>query len=165
MSEIVIDTNVWVMANRITSLNDATSSGEADCIESAYTWLRSFINSDDRLAVDLSYQIMKEYRDNLPAGGLAEQELNQLESKPIERLVFMQIKFDKDGHAILPNSLEFHDESDRKFIAVALECDPHAPIYNSIDTDWAKEKTRLLDHGLVIRELCPDYIESRIHNT
>ena len=162
MSDIVVDTNVWVLADRITSLSEETPKDEADCITSCYNWLRDFVTSDDRLVVDLTYRIMKEYRDNIPAGGLAEQELNKLESQLISRLVFKQIDFDKNGYAVLHEPFELEDESDRKFLAVAVECEPYAPILNATETDWAQEKQQLVENGITIHELCPAYIEAKM---
>ena len=162
MSDIVIDTNIRVMADRITSISEWTPEDEAVCIEACYEWLQSFMASNDRLVVDLTYRIVREYRDNIPTGGLAEQELNRLESQATERIAFKQIHFDRDGHAVLPKPFEFADKSDRKFIAVAILCEPYAPIFNATETDWAQEQTALVNYGLTIHELCPDYIGARL---
>ena len=158
MSEVVVDTNVWVLADRITSISAETSSIEADCIEACYRWMQQFVTSGDRLVVDRSYRIFREYRDNISKGGLAEQELNRLESIPLERLVYVDIEFDRDGHAIVPADVMIEDESDRKFIAVAITSMPYAPIYNASETDWTEEQERLSQFGLFVHELCPDYI-------
>ena len=93
-------------------------------------------------------------------GGFAEQELNKLETQSGKRFVGQQIEFDDHGHAILPPQIAFHDPTDRKFIALAMQFDPYAPIYNATDTDWTKEK--LAERGFAIYELCPDYIQSKL---
>lgn len=158
MSAVVVDTNVWVLADRITSISAKTPAIEADCIEACYRWIQQFVASGDRLVVDRSYRIFREYRNNISVGGLAEQVLNRLESIPLERLVFVDIEFNRDGHALVPADVMIDDESDRKFIAVAIVSEPYAPIYNAADNDWAKERKHLESLGLIIRELCPDYI-------
>ena len=61
---------------------------------------------------------------------------------------------------MLPFELE--DESDRKFLAVAVECEPYAPILNATETDWAQEKQQLVENGITIHELCPAYIEAKM---
>jgi len=71
---------------------------------------------------------------------------------------------DQAGHAILPASLSFRDPADRKFTALALTCEPPAPIYNASDTDWAKERRRLAKQRIRIRELCPEYITEKIRS-
>ena len=162
MSDIVIDANVWVLADRITSINAEIPAVEADCIQACYRWIQEFLASGDRLVVDRSYRIFREYRNNISKGGLAEQELNRLESILMERLVFVDIEFDRDGHAIVPAEVMIQDESDRKFIAVAIALEPYAPIYNATETDWAEEQERLSQFGLSIHELCPDYIHQRM---
>ena len=159
MSEVVVDTNVWVFADRITSINAEIPASEADCIEACYHWLQDFVRSDDRLVVDQAYRIINEYRNNIRKDGISEQLLNQLESIPLERLAYIDIKYDRNGHAILPAPLTFEDEDDRKFIAVATAVEPYAPIYNAADPDWEKERQQLAQHGLTIHELCPDFVE------
>lgn len=160
MTDIVVDTNVWAMVDK--SIAEVTTVEELDCIEVCKDWLKSFIESEDRLIVDLSYQILLEYRQNIKRGGLAEQRLNQLETQPRERLYEVEIEFDNNGKAILPEDIEFHDPSDRKFVAVAIQSDPYAPIYNATDTDWAKEKDKLIAQGFTIHELCDDYIQAKL---
>ena len=162
MSEVVVDTNVWVLADRITSDKAGLPIHEADCIEACYRWLTDFVDSVDKLVVDYSYRIMREYRDNIQKGGLSEQLLNDLESVVLERIVYADIEFDSNHHARLPFPITFHDPNDRKFIAVAISRDPVAPIYNATETDWTKEKNRLRQNGILVNELCQDYIESRL---
>ena len=160
MTDVVVDTNVWVMVDK--SVGDVNTIEELDCIEACKNWLSMFIESKDRLVVDQPYIILKEYRQNIKKGGLAEQRLNELETQPRNRLNEVQIELDKDGYAILPENLTIHDPNDRKFIAVAIQVDPYAPIYNATDTDWAKEKDALIEQGLTIHELCPDYIQATL---
>ena len=159
MSEVVVDTNVWVLADKITSISDETPAIEADCIKASYRWIQRFLASDDKLVVDRAYRIFREYRNNIVEGGLAELELNRLESIPLERLAFVDIEFDRDGHAIVPDEVMIADESDRKFIAVAIAAKPYAPIYSATETDWTEEHEKLSNFGLIVHELCPDYIE------
>ena len=161
MPNIVVDTNVWVMADRVLSLGEDTPFDEAACIEACYNWLNGFSESADKLLVDLDYRVMAEYRSNVTKGGLAEQELNRLESQPLARLMSVSIVFDGHGHAELPDDLTIADESDRKFVALAISQDPYAPIYNATDTDWGKAKSSLTAYGLAIHELCQAYIDAR----
>lgn len=163
MAEFVIDTNVWIMIDR--SIAEVESTEELDCIEAARDWLRNFITSSDHLALDNQYLILREYRTNIAQGRLAEQYLNQLEAQPRHRLIEMPIQLDENGHAILPANITFADPSDRKFIAVAMQFKPYAPIINATDTDWHKEASTLSELGIVIEELCDTYLQSRRSNT
>ena len=158
MSDIVVDTNVWAMADRL--IVEGLPKEEENCIRACRDWLERFVRSEDRLIVDWTYRIILEYRRNISDGGFAEQELNKLETQSGKRFVGQQIEFDDHGHAILPPQIAFHDPTDRKFIALAMQFNPYAPIYNATDTDWTKEK--LAERGFAIYELCPDYIHSKL---
>ena len=80
----------------------------------------------------------------------------------VTRIEFVEIEFDYDGYAIIPNPDIMPDEDDRKWIAVALNFDPPAPIINATDTDWEKSREKSEAAGLTVRELCPDYIQAKL---
>ena len=157
MSDIVVDTNVWVMVDKL--IGEVDTEQEKDCIGACADWLRQFIQGEDRLVVDSTYKVLSEYRRNVKKGGIAENLLNQLTNRLFHRLVQKPIKFDVNGHAILPADIAFADPEDRKFIALAIQFHPYAPIYNATDTDWSEAVNRLAERGLTIYELCPDYIQ------
>lgn len=163
MADYVIDTNVWITVDKIVDIG-TMSKTELDCIEACRNWLRNFAASEDKLVVDgvASRKILNEYRKNLRQQGLARNLLNQLERKPRERIIDIDISFDVDGHAIVPPELRVADKNDRKFIAVALAHNPTPPIIDATDTDWEKEKSRLIEHRIIVQELCPDYIQEKL---
>ena len=160
MTDIVVDANVWAMADRL--IIEGLSKEEENCIKACRDWLERFVKSEDRLIVDGGYRIILEYRRNIRDGGFAEQELNKLETQWSKRFVGRQIELDDSGHAILPAPIIFDDPADRKFIAVAMSSIPYAPIYNATDTDWAEAMDRLAEQGFTIYELCQDYIQSKL---
>jgi len=153
----VIDTNVWVMLDAVTRIDQL----DRDCAVNCVYWMKSIMESDDQIAVDVMMKILTKYRANIKNGGLAQQYLNQLLTQPITRLKFREIKYDSDGYAIIPDGL-FEDEDDRKFIAVALTFDPPPPIINATDTDWGKEREKLVQAKITITELCPAYIKAKM---
>ena len=163
MSDIVVDTNVWVMVDK--SIGEVDTEQEKACIGACADWLRQFIEGEDRLVVDslATYKVLSEYRRNVKKGGIAESLLNQLTNLLFHRLVQMPIEFDGNGHAVLPEWIAFHDPADRKFIALAIQFHPYAPIYNATDTDWSEAVNRLAERGLTIYELCPSYIQSKMN--
>ena len=163
MNDVVVDTNVWASAGK--PIAEAESIEDINCIESCADWINEFLDSDLKILVDSLGRVIDEYQAYILPGRYPESALNRLYTEVWGRLEFKAIEFDTYGHALLPEGIDFHDLADRKFIALAITCNPFAPIYNSVDTDWAKEASRLSDYGLVIKELCPDYIQSRIHNT
>ncbi|MCU0496863.1 MAG: hypothetical protein MUF87_05875 [Anaerolineae bacterium] len=164
MSRYVIETNVWVMAAKSGKVNEISDEAEIDATELCLNWLRQFAQSHDQMVVDsaLIYRILKEYLHNLRAQSLARDLLNQLERQPRDRIVDIAIKVDHDGYALVPTHLAIADRNDRKFIAVVLGCAPdQPPIVNGTDTDWDKEKDRLIVGGIDIHELCPHYIRQK----
>ena len=159
MSEVVVDTNVWVKVDE--EVAEMETEEEKQCIIASQSWLEQFISSDDRLVVDsfATYAVMTEYRRNVRRGGVAENLLNELTGRLYGRLVEKKIELDKNGIAILPPPFHLSDPEDRKYVAVAVQCQPFATIYNATDADWAEDRKILTEHGLTIYELCPDYIE------
>ena len=163
MADIVVDANVWIVADR--QVGGSISKEEENCIKTCRDWLQRFATGVDRLLVDWEYQIISEYRRNLRKGGFAVALLNQLESQSYYRFSRVRIETDGDGHAILPLDISVGDPSDRKYVAVAIHRRPFAPIHVATDRGWVRDKPGLTDYGIIIEELCPDYIQSRIHNT
>ena len=156
MSDIVIDANVWAIADR--QLTEGLPIEEEKCIRACRDWLEEFVAGADRLVVDWQYAIISEYRRNISSNGFSEQLLNKLESVSRTRFAGVTVEVDRDNHAILPHGFNLEDPSDRKYVAAAIAYYPHASIYNAADTDWTKERAQLSRYGLTIHELCPDYI-------
>jgi len=157
MLNVVVDTNVWATAGK--SVAEVRTVEEADCIEHCADWIVEFLDGDYKLIVDSIGKVIDEYQYYILPGRFPESELNRLYSELWGRLEYVNIEFDMAGYAVLPETVSFHDPADRKFVALALACEPHAPIYNAADTDWAKERDQLVEHGLTIHELCPGYIQ------
>lgn len=156
----IVDTNVWANMDNLPPKNAL----EAQCLLACLDWGKAFSEGDERhkLAVDIGWKILNEYRGQIKQGGLAERYLNEILSQPITRLILRQIEYDENGHAILEDETLMTDPSDRKFVAVALTFNPPVPIVNSTDTDWAKDKAQLDEAGIPVLELCPDYIASKM---
>jgi hypothetical protein len=159
-SDFVVSANVWIEVDK--PIASITSVTEIDCIQLCREWLRSFIQSSDRLVVDITYKIILEYRNNISQQGSARQWLNQLETQPRNRLVELEIEWDNDQYAVVPESCAGVDASDRKFVAVALAHQPTPPIINAVDTDWDKSKAQLDTVGIIVREICSAYIQERL---
>ena len=91
---------------------------------------------------------------------VAESLLNLLTGELFYRLELKNIQLDANGIALVPERFQFVHSKDRKFIAIAIQCKPYAPIYNATDTDWTKEREQLEAAGIFVEELCPDYISA-----
>lgn len=160
MNNIVVDTNVWITAGKLAEEVDTIE--EVDCIEACIDWTNAFLSGDERVLVDTDGKVFDEYYRFVSAGRFPGSSLFELYNNLWERFESIEIEYDEDGYAILPDTISFHDLADRKFVALAIAQEPIAPIYNASDTDWAKEREQLAQHGLSIHELCPDYIEVNI---
>lgn len=155
----VMDTNVLASIDKIPPKDKI----EKDCIEACIEWFKLFRESDAtyKLAVDMGWKILNEYRGQVKKGGLAERYLNEMLAQPITRLKFVEIEYDENGNAILEDDF-MDDPSDRKFVAVALHFDPPTPIVNASDTDWEKSKEKLAKANIIVQELCPNYIKTKL---
>lgn len=156
MSEVVVDTNVWVKVDEVVA--ETETDAEKQCVISCQEWLEHFIHSDDRLVVDNydTHEILSEYRNNVRRGGVAESILNRLSSIMFHRLVLKDIDFDQDKIAIVPSTLDQIHKNDRKFVAVAIECEPFATICHATDRGWVVHQQLLEEYGLTILGLCPE---------
>lgn len=164
MADYVIDTNVWVEVDKVIGIGNVESVTEIDCIKRCRDWLRAFARSEDRLVLDLTWQILKEYRKRIAPGGLARRLLDQLETQPRLRLVEVQVEWDENKHAKVPEECAIPDRDDRKFVAVALAHEPRPPIINAVDSDWVNARGQLAAVGITIQELCPEYIEEKLED-
>lgn len=155
----VMDTNVLASVGKLPPDDEI----EANCIIACIEWFKVFREGDEnyKLAVDIGWKILNEYRGQVKQGSLAERYLNELLSQPITRLEFVKIEYDDNGNAILKSDI-MDDPSDRKFVAVALHFNPPALIINATDTDWEESKEKLVKNNIIVQELCPKYIEVKI---
>ena len=156
MADIIVDTNVWITAAKPAA--DARTVEEVDCIRHCSEWIREFLTATDTIVIDSQGVVLREYMRYLSPGRLTDPLMTILYSEIWARMKYLDIEFDDDGFAVLPTPVRFHDPSDRVFVALALACDPPAPIYNATDTDWRKERAQLSEHGLRVIELCEDFI-------
>ncbi len=157
MDNIVVDTNVWITAGKLPS--EVKTIEEVDCIEACLDWSTDFMSGEHRILVDSEARVFDEYWTYVSHWQVPGSRLFELYNNLWDRFETVEIKYDDDGYAILPETMTFHGAADRKFIALALSQSPFAPIFNASDTDWEKELEILEKHNLTIHELCPKYIE------
>jgi predicted ATP-dependent endonuclease of OLD family len=65
------------------------------------------------------------------------------------------VRYDRDGYGIVPASLAAVDNSDKKFVAAALNDPANIHIVNAVDSDWQEHAAALGEHGVVVVELLP----------
>lgn len=159
---IVIDTNVLLVAN------GQTPQASLACQEASHAALEAARNRGTVL-VDSDREIFSEYIAYLNFSG-----------QPGLGDMFFKWLWDNQGHEELCQQVNIHrvedervyaefpadprlsgfDRSDRKFAAVALASQGNPPILNASDSDWWEFKQVLEENGLMIRNLCPELIES-----
>lgn len=158
---IVVDTNVAMVASRLTSQADER------CVNACIKRLVA-IQQGGGLLVDDSFQILSEYRKKLTTEGQtgAGYEFykwaitNQAIADKVTRIVITPTtdagwrKFNE-----FPDSpaLKGFDRSDQKFVAVALASGENPPILNAVDSDWWHHLPALTAAGVTVEFLCPQH--------
>ena len=152
MGEIVVDTNVWAVAD------ERHERASLECAEACQDLLRT-LRSDQVLAVDDDYAVLREYRRNIDPSGFAAKLLNHLQQRG--PLHFVALTQDEDDEIFSPGgALESFDVSDRKFVLVALESQPRRPIFDAVDPDWSAHAEGLATLAIPVHELCPCDLEN-----
>jgi hypothetical protein len=152
--EVVVDTNVWRLADKRPK---DISLDDVDCVAACKDFLSTLETDKHTLAVDMSFVILGEYRDNLKRGGFGYELLSRLELQWMKRIVFADVQSAHDDHSLFCSGgplCGFHDD-DRKFVMVAIQTDPHRPIYNATDRDWSEHSKGFETAEIEVRELCP----------
>lgn len=166
MTDCIIDTNVLLVASAMdaTSPFDDSEHVSPKTKQLAFDWLLAFRDAPGRnLVLDQAFQIWNEYHNKLGHG----QDLGSLvvtDKLQKSAVRFVDVEFDKNGHACVPRDLAeiIHDRSDRKFVAAALadlangdEC----VIVNAVDGDWCLWMGALADRGVKVEQLVPGFCD------
>ena len=158
-TEVVMDTNVAVVANGMTEQAGQT------CVAACIVKLRKIVEDEKLiLLLDDKYFILDEYRNNLSLSGqpgygdffiqwLWESHTN----KQYCRMIPVTPHEDREFKEF-PNdpSLASFDQDDRKFVAVALASGSSPQVLNASDTDWWHHRESLCKHGVEVAFLCPE---------
>lgn len=156
MAEVVIDTNVLLVAN---GAHDEVSYS---CVEACIEHLT--LARTNVVVVDDEHRILSEYKNKLqPNGGkgVGDAFLKWLlqNSAKTERVVQVTLTDMHDACFV-----EFPDHSmqsdfdpaDRKFVAVANACAPKAVIWQATDCKWLDWWQGLEVAGISVKFICPD---------
>ena len=161
-TEIVIDTNVAVVAN------GKSQQASPQCVAHCVTSLRR-IRENCCVLLDGGNAILNEYRRHLSHSGqpgpgdaffkwLFENQANPEHSRGIA----LQVHPDR-GFDVFPDDrdLDSFDSNDRKFVALALASGTGAKILNASDTDWWLHRQGLQRYGVEVVFLCPELMQER----
>jgi len=136
MSDCVLDTNVLLVASAAHPFSpwDDANHVPPDEQKKVFEWLAKFRTDSGRAIVfDDLFAIYEEYRHKLTDQDFG---LQVVHEKMQASLRQVDLEWDDDDHAIVPDAFQTFDRSDRKFLAAALRDPENIAIVNAADTDW-----------------------------
>lgn len=162
----LVDTNVPKTANLATQPDSGSDVSHA-CILACIEVIEQVIKKRG-LVIDAGDEIFDEYRQQLSMKG-----------QPGMGDAFMKWVNDHrynlaycDRVPITPNDASYNefpvhdglanfDQSDRKFVAVANAHPAKPPILQATDSKWWGWNAALVEVGLTVQFLCPEYVETK----
>ena len=159
-ADVVVDTNVPLVANG--KAEQAGLKCEDACVRKLIQ-----VQAGRRTLVDDKRLIFKEYLKRLSLSGqpgLGDSFFKWLwenQANPQHCRIVPVTGHDGRGFAEFPDSarLSSFDQSDRKFVAVALASGVGPHVLNATDTDWWHDRPALAENGVHVVFLCPELME------
>lgn len=160
-NKIIMDTNV--AAKAATPLEDCKSE-EWDMQQKCVEFIGTFVkNPESKLALDLNYEIITEYRNRIPRNT----NIGSIFWKWFDTYLgtislddFVKLDRDKNGNYIafpLEERTKDFDFSDRKFVALARTHSERPPIVEAADGKWLGFIEVFEEYGVHIEFLDIDY--------
>ena len=156
----IIDTNVLIAAN-----GRDCPQVTPQCRLNSSQYLRNF-QIQGVIVIDNRWLILNEYKHKVNQTGqpgigdafLKWVLTNQANFKRCEQIRINPLKDASFEEFPDDPELEKFDQSDRKFVAVALTTPDRPPIVNAVDSDWLEFYEPLVKNGIKIQFLCPDVV-------
>ena len=162
MNEFIVDTNVPLVAN-----GDAEHMS-LDCQENCVMFISKLLSGVYSIVIDDSFHIIREYEQNLK--GNTQQNFgnsflkwlltNQHNPSKVKQVHINQIdefNFEEVPQALIDIGF---DNSDRKFIAVAVSNNFASPIAQAADSKWIGWEHILNQENIDVLFLCKKELES-----
>lgn len=137
MLKVIIDTNVLIAAN-----GRDCPQVTPQCQWSAVKYLQH-IQQQGQIVIDGQWLILREYQHKVnPQGqpGVGDAFLKWILTNLAnpDRCQQVNITPENGSFREFPDQpdLKSFDPSDRKFVAIALQCSENPPIINAVDSDW-----------------------------
>lgn len=163
----VVDTNVLIAASAGHPMTptdiDATPMEPALRLE-IWGWLDQFERSDSRLVLDSACKIWDEYNNKLGQNDFGIQVvMAKWSTAAVDNVA---VKYDNDGHGILPPTLTavVHDLADRKMVAASLESYAdfgEGCVAFAGDTDWHDWEDQLTAHDILLEPIIEDWSRAK----
>lgn len=159
MAEIVIDTNVLLVAN------GAHEDVSHDCVAACISRLEA-VRNEHRIVIDDAYQILGEYGNKLQANGskgVGDAFLKWLFQNSSNSMKVVQVAITDAGGNFFsefpePPLQAAFDPADRKFVAVANAHAPKARIWQAADCKWLNWWQPLALHEVYVDFICGEDI-------
>lgn len=149
----LVDTNVLIVGSAAVEPKYTDVSVDADGIETVFNWLTAFRDDATRtLVLDELWKIFSEYNHKLNGQHFGLQVVHQ---KLQVCLRTVPVTYDDNGYGVVPPALAAVDNSDKKFVAAALNDPSGIHIVNAADSDWKQHQVALQAHSIVVVELLP----------
>ena len=165
-NKCLVDTNVPKTANLATN-PEKIPSDLSNCVLNCVKAIEHVVNNGG-LVIDSGDEIFFEYRQNLSLSGqpgIGDRFMKWVHDNrwklPEEDRV--TITKNNDSYDEFPHHVKLSnfDRSDKKFIAVA-NAHPHKPqILEATDSKWWGWKDPLMEKGITVNFLCPDYVKTK----
>lgn len=164
--EYIIDTNVPLVAQG--TANHMTIDCSSKCAE----FLEKLFVGKFKLVLDTEYHLIREYEIKMPKGSQSQygnrflkwiynNQANPLKVKQVEIHQLDEYNFTEVPQRLVDIGF---DNSDRKFVAVAIANNNQAPIAQAADSKWIGWEEALNNEGITVRFLCKEELEV-IHQT
>ncbi len=162
----LVDTNVPKTANLATQPDPDSAVSDA-CVLACIEAVEHVIKKRG-LIIDAGDEIFDEYRQQLSmkgqpgVGDRFMKWVNDHRYNP-EYCDRVAIKKNGDSFDEFPthDNLNDFDRSDRKFVAVANAHADRPPILQATDSKWWGWKDALIEAGITVQFLCPEYVEAK----
>lgn len=160
MSDVVIDTNVIVVANF-----GCPNAGQ-ECLEACLERLE-VVKLKEKIAIDDQNWIVREYIGRVCTSGKAKTPgsvfLKWLLHNAYNEKYCVRIKLKPLGHGLFaenPAGFVGFDLDDMKFLAVANSRSPKATVLQATDTKWSSWTAQLSVAGINVEQLCLAYVSA-----
>ncbi|MBN2598127.1 MAG: hypothetical protein JXR82_15230 [Marinifilaceae bacterium] len=161
MTEYIVDTNVPLVAQ------GSAGHMSSNCVQNCADFLESLFNGHFRLVIDDGYHLITEYERQMQKSSQAHygnrflKWIYTYQANPNKVKTLMINQLDEYNFKEVPqNLIEIgFDNSDRKFVAVAVANNYQAPIVQAADSKWIGWEDALKEEGISVCFLCKEELE------
>lgn len=164
MKDCVLDTNVLLVASAAHPYSpwDDANHVPAEEQKKVFDWLAEFrIDASRNIVLDDLFTIYEEYRNKLSDQDYG---LQVVHEKMQSALRQVDLEWDDENYAVVPDAFQTFDRSDRKFLAVALSDPKTIAIVNAADTDWLYFEKELEAAGVEVVHVIEDWLRKQKAN-